>query len=155
MVEFANRILSLNDRMLLTEWTLLAMSERDSQAPRVPLLRSRLMMPSGRGIDLLGYREHVREIVHRHRTEASLREATETEVLLFLEHTDGKLNARTLELYETLAARLRERQQVQIPELPLFEALQQGCLNRPVDRKLRRLITEEHPWTEVSNGQAA
>lgn len=155
MAEHTNRILSLSERMLITEWTLLALSERDAQAPTVPLLRSRLMMPSGRGVDMLGYREHVREVLQRYRAQASLREATEAEVLLFLEHTDGKLNARALELYEALSARLRERQQLELPEPPLFELLQEGCLKRPVERKLRRLISEEHPWSEVSNGQAA
>lgn len=153
-MDSVDRVLSLNDRILLTEWILLALAGTDPKAQRDQMLRARLVMPSGRGITLRGYRAHVSDIVYRYRQGRTLEEATGPEVMCFLANCRTPLNAAAKDLHDALVRQI-DHPDTEIRERALFDSLKAVCLAHPGARQVRRLITEEVQWKNHANGQAA
>lgn len=145
-------LLSLQARMLLTQWTLAWMAERDGAIRNNTLLQGRMLMPSGHEVDMTTYRAHVRELLHRHRNDQPLHLATEAEVLLALERFEEPVNEQAMALYRALEARVRYQAPEAMPERALLEALRAQAHKPPFDRALQRKLKENAEWTDASNG---
>lgn len=144
---------SLIQRMKLTQQTLaqLAKTRPDCVSER---LLGRLLMPTGLGVDLALYRQHVSELLTRAKADEPLDPATAAEVLHMLARWPS-LNRRASDLLAALQCHLRQNTPLDVPEPLLFDRLRELVVNRPLRRgDIRKLIQEEDPWT-APNGQAA
>ena len=154
-MDSGDRILSLNDRMLLTDWILQALAGTEPKVLSDAILHARLVMPTGRGITLRGYRVHVSDIVYRYRQGLALEEATGPEVMCFLANCRAPLNAAAKALHEDLVRQIDTNPDTEIRERALFDSLKAVCLAHPSAKQVRRLITEDVQWKKRANGQAA
>jgi len=66
-VDNGDRLLSLSDRILLTDWLLHAWAETKPKTLSDQMLPARLVMPRPLGITLRGNRAQVIEIAHQYR----------------------------------------------------------------------------------------
>lgn len=134
-----DRLLSLSDRMLLTEWILQALAGTEPKALNDQTLRARLVMPTGRGITLRGYRAHVSDIVYRYRQGLVLEEATGLEVMCFLANSREPLNAAAEALHDELVRQIDANPDTEIRDRVLYEGLEAVCLAHPGSKQVRRL----------------